>query len=167
MPRPVLVLLSLACSREPVEGPLQGPGVDEDGQTLLSDAPELLVALTHLQVKNAPRPGRRFGDHADAIAEHLFEHEPPGWHGAAFRNVGRLDWWTMTVWTSEDAMLDFVVSEPHAAAITDLAEVAVGAESRSLWIPADDLPLSWDRALALLTEEQDFRYGASDWSEGS
>lgn len=153
----------IACTPEPSESPLEGPGFDDSTGDLLRSQDEYLVALTFLEVRNAPGPGGRFGDHANRIGNYLFEETPAGWQGAAFRNVGRLKWWTMTVWESEEAMMDFVVSEPHASAMLEINDVSQGAVSRALWMSADDLPLSWADAMALLTEQQDSQYGDPSW----
>lgn len=158
----VLVVVG-GCAPEVVEGPLEGPGFDAETGALALEGESFLVALTHLQVKNAPKPGKTFGDHANAVGEHLFTTEPEGWVGAAFRNVGRLNWWTMTVWTTEEAELAFVVSEPHASAMLDFPQIVVGGESVSLWVPADELPMAWDTALDTLLAEHDFLYGDTDW----
>jgi len=161
---PALWLLPalIACSPKVEEGPLEGPGVDDDGRITV-EADELLVGLTHLQVRNAPKPGKRFGELADAIGNHLFETEPEGWVGAAFRNEGRLNWWTMTVWTSEEALLDFVVSKPHSTAMSEFDDVSVGGETRVLWIATEELPMAWDDALDLLQSDPDTVYGDSKW----
>ena len=158
-----LVPVLVACTPKVEEGPLEGPGVE--GDRIVVEAEELLVGLTHLQVRNAPGPGKRFGDLADAIGTHLFENEPAGWVGAAFRNEGKLNWWTMTVWESEEALMDFVVSPVHAEAMGAFDDVSVGGETRSLWLPTEELPMSWDRALRLLKEDPDTVYGDSDWYE--
>ncbi len=163
--RPLLLLVTLiaACVQVPGEGPLEGPGFDDLTGDFLGSADRYLVGLTYLQVKNQPGPGGRFGEHADAVGTYLFEEEPAGWLGAAFRDVGRLQWWTMSVWEDEEAMMQFVVSEPHASAMGDIDEVSTGAVSRSLWIDRDQLPLSWPDALQLLAEAQDSVYGAPRW----
>lgn len=158
-----LIALSAACAQAPEEVPLAGPGFAEDSGAFLGEAARYLVGLTHLQVKNQPGPGGRFGEHADAVGNHLFEEEPEGWLGAGFRNVGRLQWWTMTVWEDEDALLQFVVSEPHLSAMVDIDEVSAGAVSRSLWLDRDQLPLAWPDALELLAEAQDSTYGDPSW----
>ncbi|MBX2797625.1 MAG: hypothetical protein KTR31_08155 [Myxococcales bacterium] len=145
------------------ESPLSGPGFDELSGDLLGTHDTYLVGLTHLQVKNAPGPGGRFGDHANAVANHLFEEEPEGWLGAGFRNVGRLQQWTMTVWEDEEAMLDFVTSDPHLAAMADITDISAGAVSRSLELESSALPLPWDEALALLLEQQDYTIGDAKW----
>lgn len=153
----------LACTPEPSESPLEGPGFDEATGELLRGQDEYMVALTYLEVRNLPGPGSRFGSHANAIGTHLFETEPAGWMGAGFRNVGRLRWWTMTVWESEEEMMDFVVAEPHVSAMLDINEVSRGAVNRSLWMAADELPLSWSDAMTLLIEAQDTRHGEPSW----
>ena len=152
------VLAVVGCSKTPEEDPFEGPGWDA-ATGLLEPQEEYLVGITHLRVKNLPGPGKKFGDHAEAVATWLFENEPEGWVGVSFRNIGRLDWWTLTVWESEDAQMAFLVSEAHAAAMLDLETVSKGAESRSLWVGADEVAPSWDTALEWLAETRDFTYG--------
>ena len=160
-----IVLVVLGCSKQPEEGPLEGPGFDEKSGAFLGQNEEYLVAITHLQVKNAPGPGGRFGDHADAVGSHLFETEPAGWMGGAFRNVGRLQWWTLTVWESEEAMNEWVLSKPHVEAMVAIDDVSSGSSLRSLWLPAEQMPLPWDQALDLLAEAPDVEYGEPKWPE--
>lgn len=159
----LLVLPFVACTPEPRETPLEGPGFDETTGDLLRTQDEYMVGITYLEVRNAPGPGGRFGDHADAIGTYLFTEQPDGWLGAAFRNVGRLRWWTLSVWESEEAMLDFVVSEPHASAMLEINEVSRGAVSRSLTMPAEDLPVSWEQAMELLAADPHSYYGDPSW----
>jgi len=150
----MLVALSLlACAEpDPVETPFEGPGYDEEAGTLLVEQDTYLLGLTELYVKNAPGPGGLFGDHANAIGTYLYsgETEIPGFVGGRFRNVGTLKWWTLTVWTDEASMMDFVLSEPHVSAMIDLSTVASDARSTHLEITADDIPVEWDDALAVL-----------------
>ncbi|MCB9678063.1 MAG: DUF3291 domain-containing protein [Alphaproteobacteria bacterium] len=144
-----------ACTPEPEISPFEGPdGVLE----VVTDQEQVLVATTHLRVKNAPGPGRRFGDHADAVGNWLYETRPDGWLGAGFRNVGRLDWWTLTVWESEEAMRAFVASEPHLSAMRDIAEVSAGAEARSEWMAAEDAPPDWDHIVERLEADPQIVY---------
>lgn len=147
-------LLLAGCSQEPEIQPFQGP----DGvATLETEADEVLWIVTHLRVRNAPGPGGRFGDHANAVGNDLYDNPRPGWLGASFRNIGRLDWWTMTAWESEEAMLDWVVSEPHASAMAAFTDVATSGENRWEVRPTADGVLDWDTALVLL-EDPDFAY---------
>ncbi|MEZ4240940.1 MAG: hypothetical protein R3F59_33235 [Myxococcota bacterium] len=161
---PLVAAVLVACAPKVEESALEGPGVDEAGRIAV-DAEELLVGLTHLQVRNAPKPGKRFGELASSVGGGLFEDEPEGWVGAAFRSEGKLEQWTMTVWESEEALMAFVVSERHAAAMAEFGDVAVGGETRSLWLPTGELPLTWERAMQLLEEEPDVVLGDSRWYE--
>jgi hypothetical protein len=155
----ICVLLVTGCSeREPEVQPFSGPGYDPE-LGLLDPQEEYLVGITHLRVRNLPGPGKRFGEHADAVATWLYDNEPEGWVGASFRNVGKLDCWTITVWESEEAQLAFVVSDVHGAAMGAVDDVSRGAESRSLWVPAAEVPLDWDTALDRLAETQDYTFG--------
>lgn len=154
---PILVLS--ACSKAvPEETPFEGPGYNSETNTLVLQDTPLVVALTELHVKNAPGPGKRFGEHADAVGTHLYGDEPAGFVGGSFRNVGKLQWWTMSVWTDEASMNDFVLSEPHASAMTELAQVSSAARSTHLDFPAGGPPPSWDWALDQL-EEVDWLVG--------
>lgn len=155
-------LAAMGCaSKEPVETPFEGPGLDpETGRLAAQDAP-LVVGLTELHVKNAPGPGKRFGEHADAVGSYLYAEEPPGFVGGSFRNVGKLEWWTMTVWTDETAMLEFVVSDPHAEAMVALTDVARAARSTHVEFPAGEAPPTWDWALDAL-EDVDWLIGEDE-----
>ncbi len=147
-------LVLVACATpEPVETPFEGPGLDvETGALDAQDAP-FVVGLTELHVRNAPGPGKRFGDHADAIGTYLFKEEPPGFVGGSFRNVGKLEWWTLTVWTDEAAMTEFVLSTPHVEAMTEISELAKRARSTHREFPAGEAPPTWDWALDELGTE--------------
>ncbi|MEQ1502256.1 MAG: hypothetical protein ABMB14_08490 [Myxococcota bacterium] len=144
---------------EPEVQAFAGPGWDDATAALVAPQDEYLVGITHLRVINWPGPGKRFGEHAEAVANYLYDEEPEGWVGASFRNVGKLEWWTLTVWESEEAQTAFVLGDVHAAAMADLSDVAKGAESRSLWVPAADIPPDWDTALDWLADDTDFAFG--------
>lgn len=152
----LFALFLLACAAPaPEEGAFEGPAWDPEAGLANPTGAPLLLALTELHVRNAPGPGKRFGEHAQAIGEHLYGSQPPieGFVGGSFRNVGQLQWWTMSVWRDETAMMSFVVSEPHVLAMGELTDVSVRARSTHLEISEDDLPFTWDDALPILEEE--------------
>jgi hypothetical protein len=139
----------VACANTPEVSPFEGP----DGvTTVVTDQDEVMWIATYLRVKNAPGPGKRFGDHADAVGNDLFENPRPGWLGSSFRNVGKLNWWTLSAWESQDDMLAWVVSEPHISAMVDFSDVAAEGTNRTVWLPAEDGVLDWDTALELLDD---------------
>lgn len=144
------VLLFLACATPEAETtPFEGPGFDESTDQPLIAQDSYVLAITELHVINAPKPGNAFGEHADAVGTHLYsgQTEIPGFVGGSFRNVGKLQWWTLTVWTDEPSMLAFVTSEPHVNAMADLSAVAKSARSTHLTITKDQVPVEWDFAL--------------------
>jgi hypothetical protein len=146
----------VACTPEVEVMELTGPGFD-GGALIEAREAGYVVGLTELHVKNAPGPGGRFGELTEAVVDPMFPAdgglgEVPGWVGTSFRNVGRLSWWTMTVWEDRDAMLGFVASEAHVAAMMEIGDVAVAATSLHLEANADALP-DWDEALDLLAAE--------------
>lgn len=156
--------LAIGCATpEPEETPLEGPGFDEVTGALMAPGEAFTVVVTHLQVRNLPGPGGRFGELADEVGTDLFETEPPGFVGAAFRNVGRLNWWTMTVWDTEYDMLSWAVQEPHATAMAEFRDITTGGENTKLLMTPDELPLAWDDALELLLTEPRVIRGETRW----
>lgn len=146
------LLLALGCAEPaPETTPFEGPGYDPD-LGLLIEQDRFILAVTELHVVNAPKPGATFGDHADAIGTYLYDGktEIPGFVGGSFRNIGKLSWWTMTVWTDEASMMDFVLSEPHVNAMADLSYVASAARSTHVDIAPEDVPVDWEMALGVL-----------------
>jgi heme-degrading monooxygenase HmoA len=68
------------------------------------------------------------------------------------RRVSGMKVWTMTVWTSEEALNKFVRSDFHQAAMRNgLAAVKYGEFARTT-IPPSEAPLSWKNANKLLKE---------------
>ena len=134
---------------ETVTTPFEGPGFDEEAGLPLLVQDNYILALTELHVINAPGPGSLFGDHAGRIGTYLYsgENDIPGFVGGSFRNVGQLEWWTLTVWTDEESMMEFVLSEPHVTAMADLSAVSKAARSTHVSVTPDQLPVPWDYAL--------------------
>ena len=59
---------------------------------------------------------------------------------------------TLTVWESEDAMLDFVLGDAHTAAMAETARISRGG-SLTMTATADSLDeISWDAAAALFAD---------------
>ena len=141
-------LTAAGCPQENA-GQLEGPGFDEDTGAFLGDDGDYVVGLTYLRVRNAPGPGNRFGELATACGNNLFETEPDGWLGASFYSVGKLEQRTMTVWESEEAMLDWVTSPVHTEAMLEIGDVSSEAKATVLDLTEADLPLSWEEALPI------------------
>jgi quinol monooxygenase YgiN len=134
-----MTMLACAMSR-----PFEGPGF-VDGELTLDHPGPFLVAATH----GRPAPGQSdaFQDHVRAIVETLDAMDADsGLVGYSLRGeIGGRDNWTVSVWTSEEAMYDFVVSDVHAAAMAE-ADVLMEEGTFTHWEEPDAtaLPPDWD-----------------------
>lgn len=151
----IIAFALLACADpEPVTTPFEGPGYDAE-TGLLVQQDRFVLAVTELHVKNDPFAGDQFSAHANAVGEALYAPDAavPGFVGGSFRNVGQLQWWTLSVWTDEASMMEFVLAEPHGAAMADLSMVSSSARSTHAELDAADVPVEWDLALELIASE--------------
>lgn len=148
----------LACA---IAQPFAGPGYADGAVTVAPDGP-FLVAAT--QATPAAGEEATFGNHVDAIQATLDAMDvESGLVGYSLRGeIGGRDNWTLTVWTSEAAMLDFVLSDAHTAAMTE-AEQIVDIGRFVHWEESDPaaIPPDWESVLDRLeTTAQTFDYGA-------
>lgn len=137
--------MTFACA---VSSEFAGPGIGEGG--VVAEGP-FVVSATH--AIPAKGQGDAFGAHVDGIQAALDAMDADsGLVGYALRGeVGGNDNWTSTIWTSEEAMLAFVVGEAHSAAMGEAASIL--AEGTFVhWEVADAsaLPPSWDDILERL-----------------
>jgi quinol monooxygenase YgiN len=142
-----MILLALAACN--LHTPFDGPGM-ADGALATDHEGPFVVAVTY--ARSAPGEGRRFGDHVTAIEEQLADAD--GLVGYSLRGdlVGR-DNWTLSVWESEDALLAFLTTGAHLAALGEAGTVLQDSRFAS-WDEPDRaaLPPTWDQALAFLEE---------------
>lgn len=131
-----------------VEMPLAGPGYDP--QAGLID-PQAQYVVTTTQA--LPRPDRvaEFGQLAGAAA--MAAAQSPGLVAMGFASEPNCGFQrTLTVWRNEDAMMAFVVSPAHVAAMTAADDVLLAGRTTRFTIAADKMPLGWDAALAALAD---------------
>lgn len=139
-----MIALMFACA---ISRPFEGPGFS-DGALTSDHAGPFLVAGTY---------ARPYGDQTDAFDDHVAAiqesldamDEESGLIGYSLRGeIGGRDRWTLTVWTSEEAMMDFVVSDVHLAAMS-AADVLLEDASFAHWEEPDAtaLPPEWDLVL--------------------
>ena len=109
------------------------------------------VGLTHAVLYDDPQLLPQFRMYARNVLASL--ESQPGFVGyKTRRRISGLEVWTMTVWTSEEALNKFVRSDFHQAAIKHgLAAVKSGEFARTI-IPRSEAPLSWKKANKFLQE---------------
>lgn len=138
----MIALMMYGCA---VSSQFEGPGWADGEMTLDHDGP-FVVAATY--GRTYPGQDDAFGDHVDAIVESLDAmDEESGLVGYALRGeIGGRDNWTVSVWTTEEAMLEFVVSDVHLAAMADV-DVILEETAFAHWEEPDSaaLPPDWDQ----------------------
>lgn len=134
-----------------VSTPFRGPGYDAERGVIAPGAgEEVLVALTYGRLDTEQTA--TFRAHMKKVLADLPTRE--GLIGFAVRKqIFGDEVWTMSAWTDEAALEAFVYARPHQeAAQSDTIPMDKTVFARR-WLPADELPLSWERAQAILAEE--------------
>ena len=138
------------CAEEDLAlSPFAGPGYDPD-LGLIGPARDTYVASsTWAVLGTGARP--QFDQYAQPIVDVL--PTQPGlvgfsWGLSAKCNRGR----TLTVWESEQALMDFVVGDAHGAAMLHAGEIMIGAAVTHWEVQEVDVPLLWEAAHAKLAE---------------
>jgi heme-degrading monooxygenase HmoA len=131
-----------------LEQPFEGPGYVL-GEGLVGEPRDTYIAATtDLILGDAPGAQAAFDTHVAAMKEAIVDQ--PGFVGMSlgtviFGNSQR----TLTVWESEEAMLAWVVSDTHAAAMEAFAAdgMADPASKVAQWtLTADEMPPTWAQA---------------------
>jgi heme-degrading monooxygenase HmoA len=131
-----------------ISQPFEGPGYSLDAG-LLAAVPEsgsFVASGTVLVVGDGSDSQALFDQHVEAIQAAL--PNAPGLVGFSLRRNLLGDQTanrTMTVWESDDAMWNFVLSEAHLAAMEDVGKIAAaGTKVVNFLIKPEELPPRWD-----------------------
>lgn len=137
-------------------GPIRwyGPGADPQTGELIDDGETTYhVSATYLALRPTQEAGEAFFSLLPALNEVLFTN--PGMVALQLGDsqtcaTAR----TFTVWTDEEAMMEFVTSEAHVQAIGQTGAISRGGSSVTSWadVPASDI--TWEAALARLAEAE-------------
>jgi hypothetical protein len=132
--------------------PFGGPGFDSmTGELVEPIADEYVVSTTQLLPKADAASQQAFFELTEAVVVELMQ--TPGLLGAGFAqepNCGFMR--TLTVWESEQAMFAFVSSDAHVEAMSQTFVVGVTGRVTSWTAPADEMPPSWEGAIAKIAE---------------
>lgn len=150
--------------RQPLEGKLftLDKGLDES----IDPESTLIVSTTYLPVDNREDAKKLFDDDMKAIQEEL-DAGPQGLVAVALaQHMIASEYRTLTVWQSEDDMINFIINPAHLQAMNDAAQIERPQEAKVVhWeIKASELPISWDDAFARI-ESDGRRIGESSAAE--
>lgn len=136
---------------------LAGPGVDPaTGELLPFDQP-VVASTTYLRLRSEVSSQQRFGQLMGPIQETLGT--APGLLAIGLATSDACGTArTLTIWESEDAMLGFVTSEAHVAAVQAVSEVSRGGSVVTHWSASDTSAAGPDEALRQLAAYDGFEY---------
>jgi quinol monooxygenase YgiN len=147
-----LLAIALVLPGCEVGHPFRGPGYDSAKGVVGPGAGRtLVVAITQGDI--APGSRGRFDAQLRNVLAGMNEHDGLVGYSVRKQLFGRRVW-TMSVWLDEASLYQFIDSPAHRAA------VAEGGIPRSSFVylradlPADQIPLSWDRAKRMMAASQ-------------
>ena len=140
-------------------GLLQGCGISFStpfkqlaSETDMRDAEDIHVVVTYAEVRPDKNSAELFSNYLDSIVEGM--DSQPGLYGYSLRKelFGNRAW-TMSLWRGEQAISDFRASEFHLPAMIEGPRILKSATFARAKVKPVDVPLSWDYALQLLSEQ--------------
>ncbi len=135
-----------------VATPFRGP-MYQARSGVVAPGPTVHVAITHAVLDEDRRLRRAFWSHVGKVADAL-----PGQTGyvghSRRRNLAGSEAWTMTVWTDEESLDAFASSDVHLAAIQAGGAALRSFRSARAKLFVDEVPISWQRALAILAADE-------------
>ncbi|MEM9553533.1 MAG: hypothetical protein AAGC60_04690 [Acidobacteriota bacterium] len=149
----VAILLALTLSLTAgctVGQSFRGPGFDPGlGVTAEGAGETVVVAITHTTVASGWSKRRSFSRHLWDVVDTMPDH--PGLVGYSVRrDLFGADAWTLSVWTTEQALSSFLRSPVHASAVEDGGRTLTSLRRARAEVATDEIPLGWPRALEIL-----------------
>ncbi len=130
----------------------QGPGFDpEEGSLLTAKENKVFVAITHGIIESGGKAA--FSDNLKRVRKSLVNSSGLIGYSVRKQLFGN-EVWTMSAWTSEEALGNFISSPAHLDAVEDGGIPSDTVRSAYLWVPSEKLPLSWDEAQRYLERQQ-------------
>ncbi len=142
------LLLTGGCA---ISTPFAGPGYDSSAGVTLDGAGDTVFVVVTRAVTGED-DGGEFGRQTDEVRRTMSSHA--GLIGSSFRKqLFGSEAWTLSVWIDDEALQRFVRSSVHRTAVdrTPLSR----ADFAYAWVPVEDLPIGWGRALSILQEQMD------------
>ncbi len=133
-----------------ISTPFRWPGFDpKSGVTIPGASKVIVVAITHVIVDSDKR--RAFDDHTMRVVNNMSRQ--PGLIGYSVRKqILGDEAWTVSVWSDEDSLRRFVYTPEHLRAMAAGEPAMKAVRFRRFSMPANELPLNWDRVLRNLED---------------
>lgn len=130
-----------------------GPGVDPATGALVDDGSTYVVSSTYLAMRPDADAQQAFGEAIAPIPDALFSN--PGLVAVQLgSSMQCATARTFTVWRDETAMMEFVTSDAHAAAISRTPEISRGTSLVIHWSGAAAGEITWEDAIARLASDE-------------
>lgn len=143
-------------SQDPMGNPVPtgwfGAGVDPATGALVDDGSTYVVSATYLTLRPDGDAQAAFGEVMGPIVPELYGN--PGLVASQLgvsSSCGTAR--TFTVWRDQAAMMAFVTSAAHTAAIARVGEMSRGQSLVTHWVAAPVAEITWDEALARLVAD--------------
>ncbi len=129
--------------------PRTGPKVDASGTLMPPPGDGYVVSTTFLRLRPGDEAGKRFAELFGPVALQL-QHQPglEALQLATSANCGTAR--TLSVWSSLEAMYDFVASDAHQAAANAVSELSRGGSTVIHWSAENVEQASWQEAAGRL-----------------
>ncbi len=147
-----VVVTAAACD---IAQPFEGPGYSlNDGLTTDAEGP-FTVGTTLLLLNDEEGAQKHFDENMDAILAVIDDQK--GLVGKSLgQGIGKPGYRTLTAWESEEDMLNWVASDVHGKAMSEMADFTEGGKIASWTMTREELeaaPPSWDDAKQRLDDD--------------
>ena len=129
--------------------PFEGPGFSKRGGPAPDLEGPLVASVTYAVISDEGDNRKVFFDYVEKVEAALVDQ--PGLVAYSRRAdfLGN-EAWTLTVWRDRESLQAFVNGGEHRRALKEAWDTFDDAKFARLEVQPDELPLSWDRALAAL-----------------
>lgn len=118
----------------------------------------VVVGVTHVMTGDDSAKNKIFWDYTMRVVDSLPSHDGYLGHRIRRRIFGN-EAWTMTVWTDEKALQNFVSGAQHSDAIKNGLDAVTKARFVRFVLAKAQIPLSWDDAEKVMDEKGRDLYG--------
>jgi heme-degrading monooxygenase HmoA len=121
-------------------------------QKKVQSSTKVLVAYTEVKITGSIWDQRIFWNRVSDVRRSLDENQ--GYLGGSIRRELFGEYaWTMTVWTDEESLEEFIDSREHSRAMKEGDSAVGGGKFLRIWVDAESLPLPWEEAITKIRNE--------------